>query len=61
MNALHEFTAPLSTSGWVLLAWTLGVALCFVVRIIARRWNGAGYHATVLAVLLIWLLWLVTP
>lgn len=60
MNQLRELTSHLTTSGWILFAWTTAVALCFVVRVFARHWDGAAYHATVLAILLVWMLWLVT-
>lgn len=57
MNALHN----LSASGWVLFAITTIHALGFLARIPARNWKGVDYHVVSLGILLIWMLWLVTP
>ena len=58
MTALQN----LSASGWVLFAVTAGLALSFLVRVPMRAWrDDAGLHAFALGVLLVWLLWLVTP
>lgn len=57
MTALHN----LSASGWVLFAMTIACALGFLVRIPTGNWKHADAHAEILAVLLVWMLWLVTP
>lgn len=49
----------LTTSGWVFLALTLAVALAFV-RSVAKRDSTPDQHMA-LAVMIAWLLWLVTP
>lgn len=53
----------LSASGWTLLAITVAVGFSFVLRVLGRdlRSDNTHAHAVALAILLVWMLYLVTP
>jgi hypothetical protein len=57
VTALHN----LSASGWVLFAVTAALLLSFLARFVTRNHEMMHEHALVLGVLLVWMLWLVTP
>lgn len=51
----------LTTSGWVLFAITVALTLSLLARFPTKNYEMLAEHAMLLGVLLVWLLWLVTP
>lgn len=61
MSALIALWSALTLSGAFVVAWSLAVTILFVVRLAARRWDGAGPHVYLMVALWAWVVYLVTP
>lgn len=61
MSAIIALWSALTLSGAFVVVWSLAVTILFIVRLVARRWDGVGGHVYLMVASWAWVLYLVTP